>query len=215
MRYLILAITALGGLNMATTGASHAASDQDIQPALEHIAVWAEDIDKTATFLQEVLGWRRHPLRFGVDEDSTVFGGMELAFIDANGFWLERVEPTTEGPGMDFLKQKGNGSLVELDFFVDDFDAHVAHMEARGIELIGMDGEPMKDGGLLREWYIDEKGQRQRGDERLSYLPFDLARGTSIEVAWEYPVASCYCGIRPGPRRTGRRAASPAWITCS
>jgi catechol 2,3-dioxygenase-like lactoylglutathione lyase family enzyme len=50
-----------------------------------------------------------------------------------------------------------------------------------------MDGGPMKNGGLLREWYIDEHGQRQRGDERLSYLPFDLAGGTSIEVAWEYP----------------------------
>lgn len=187
MRHLFLSAIALVALNMATACTSQAVSEKDIQPSLEHIAVWASDIDKTATFLQEALGWRRHPLQFGVDEDSTVFGGMELAFVDANGFWLELVEPTTAGPGMDFLKQKGNGSLVELDFFVNDFDAHVAHMEARGIRLIGMDAEPMKDGGLLREWYIDDKGQRQRGDERISYLPFDLARGTSIEVAWEYP----------------------------
>lgn len=158
-----------------------------IQPALEHIAVWVEDIDRTAAFLQDALGWRRHPLDFGVDEDDTVFGGMRLAFIDANGFWLELVQPTTEGPGMEFLKQKGNGSLVELDYFVDDFDAHLDYMQSRGIELIGMDGGPIKNGGLLREWYIDEHGQRQRGDERLSYLPFDLAGGTSIEVAWEYP----------------------------
>lgn len=169
------------------SAAGVAADSPAIQPKLEHIAVWVEDIDRTATFLQSALGWRRHPLDFGVDEDDTVFGGMRLAFIDANGFWLELVQPTTQGPGMEFLKQKGNGSLVELDYFVDDFDAHVAYMQARGVELIGMDGGPMKNGGLLREWYIDEHGQRQRGDERLSYLPFDLAGGTSIEVAWEYP----------------------------
>lgn len=160
---------------------------QAIQPRLEHIAVWVEDIDRTAAFLRDALGWRRHPLDFGVDEDDTVFGGMRLAFIDANNFWIELVQPTTEGPGMEFMKQKGKGSIVELDYFVDDFDAHVDYMTHRGIELIGMDGGPLKNGGLLREWYIDEHGRRQRGDERLSYLPFDLAGGTSIEVAWEYP----------------------------
>jgi len=171
----------------AMSAAAAPATNPAIQPRLEHIAVWVEDIDRTAAFLQDTLGWRRHPLDFGVDEDDTVFGGMHLAFIDANGFWLELVQPTTPGPGMEFLKQKGNGSLVELDYFVDDFDAHVDYMTSRGIELIGMDGGPMKNGGLLREWYVDEHGKRQRGDERLSYLPFDLAGGTSIEVAWEYP----------------------------
>jgi catechol 2,3-dioxygenase-like lactoylglutathione lyase family enzyme len=158
-----------------------------IQPSLEHMAVWVEDIDRTAAFLEGVLGWRRHPLDFGVDDGDTVYGGMRLAFVDANGLWLELVQPTTEGPGMEFLRQKGNGSLVELDFEVGDFDAAVAAMKARGIDLIGMDGKPLAVGGLLREWFIDEHGDRQRADELLSYLPFDLARGTSIELFWEYP----------------------------
>jgi catechol 2,3-dioxygenase-like lactoylglutathione lyase family enzyme len=156
------------------------------QAHLEHIAVWTADVDKTAAFLNETLGWRRHPLVFGVNEDSTVFGGMKLAFVDTNGFWLELVQPTTEGPGMEFLKQKGKGSLVELDFFVDDFDKSVALLKSKGVQPVGMDGKPMAQGGLLREWAI-KKGKKVNGDERLAYLPMDVSRGTSIELGWEYP----------------------------
>ena len=155
-------------------------------PHLEHVAIWAADMDKTAAFLADALGWRRHPLEFGVRDDSTVFGGMKLAFVDANGFWLELVEPTTEGPGMEFLKQKGNGSIVELDFFVDDFDKSVELLESKGIQPMGMDGKPMVNGGLLQEWArID--GKVRNADERLAYLPVDVARGTSVELGWEYP----------------------------
>jgi len=154
------------------------------QPHLEHVAIWAADLEKTAAFLEEAFGWRRHPLEFGVAEDSAVYGGMKLAFVDANGFWLELVEPTTEGPGMEFLKQKGNGSIVELDFFVDDFEKSVAWMKGKGVEPWGMDGKPMVNGGLLQEWAkID--GKIRNADERLMYLSADRARGTSNELGWE------------------------------
>lgn len=156
------------------------------QPHLEHVAVWAKDLEKTAAFLQDTLGWRRHPLEFGVAEDSAVYGGMKLAFVDANGFWIELVEPTTEGPGMEFLKQKGNGSVVELDYFVDDFEKSIEWMKGKGVEPWGMDGKPMVNGGLLQEWAkID--GKVRNADERLMYLPGDVSRGTSIELGWEYP----------------------------
>lgn len=106
--------------------------------------------------------------------------------VDANGLWIEPVQPTTEGPGMEFLKLKGDGALVELDFAVDDFDKNIETMRAKGIELIGMDGKPMKDRGLLSEWVMID-GERRYADELLSYLPFDVARGTSIELFWEFP----------------------------
>jgi catechol 2,3-dioxygenase-like lactoylglutathione lyase family enzyme len=154
------------------------------QPRLEHIAIWAEDIDKSAAFLEEALGWKRHPLVFGVPEDNPVFGGMELAFVDANGLWIELVQPTTEGPGKEFLKLKGNGAIVELDFEIDDFDANTEAYKKRGINLIGMDGELLTAGGLLQEWVL-VGGKRVPADEHLSYLPFDLARGTSIELFTE------------------------------
>src|SRR5436309_2621587 len=78
-----------------------AAADNSLLPKLEHIAVWTADIDKTAAFLTSELGWRRHPLQFGVRNESPEFGGMKLAFVDANGLWLELVQPTTPGPGLD------------------------------------------------------------------------------------------------------------------
>lgn len=165
--------------------------DPTTQPSLEHLAVWAVDVTRTATFLQETLGWRLHPMVFGVPEDNPVFGGMDLRFVDANGLWLELVQPTADGPGMAFLNEKGNGALVELDFFVQDFDRNVSQMKARGIEVIGMDGKPMVGDGLLQE-YVMVDGKKVVADERLAYLPFDLARGTSIEMGWEYPNGAVY-----------------------
>ncbi len=179
----------IAGLLLACTGRATAVQEPHRPPTLphlEHVAVWTADLDKTAAFLNDALGWRRHPLEFGVQEGSAVFGGMKLAFVDANGFWLELVQPTTEGPGMDFLKQKGDGSIVELDFFVDDFDKTVARLKSKGIQPMGMDGKPMVGGGLLREWALVD-GNRRDADERLAYLPIDVARGTSIELGWEYP----------------------------
>jgi catechol 2,3-dioxygenase-like lactoylglutathione lyase family enzyme len=155
-------------------------------PQLEHMAVWAENLERTATFLSETLGWRRNPLQFGVANDNPVFGGMKLAFIDANGLWLELVQPTNDGPGMAFLEEKGNGALVELDFATGDFDGQVASLRARGIEPIGMDGQPLRGNGLLSEWALNFD-KVEPADERLLYLPFGLARGTSIEYFTEYP----------------------------
>jgi hypothetical protein len=50
-----------------------------------------------------------------------------------------------------------------------------------------MDGNAIVGNGLLREW-TRLNGEEGRGDERLSYLPFDMACGTSIELLWEDPV---------------------------
>ncbi len=178
---------------VAVLGTASAAPPKDpsTQPGMEHVAIWALDIGKSARFLNETLGWRTHPIDFGVPEDNEVFGGMKLGFVDANGLWIELVQPTTAGPGMEFLKEKGNGAIVELDFFLQDFDRNFAQMKARGIDLIGMDGKPMKGNGLLQE-YVVVDGKRIPADERLSYLPFDVARGTSIELAWEYPNGVVY-----------------------
>ena len=182
VKFTVMALClALPGLVCAAPG-----TDPTFNPHLEHMAVWVKDLDKTAAFLNDALGWRRHPLKFGVDNDSKVYGGMKLAFVDANGIWLELVEPTTPGPGMDFLKEKGKGALVELDFFVDDFDRAEATVRAKGIEPMGMDGKPMVNHGLLTEWAIKD-GKRVRGDERLLYMPMDVSHGTSVEIGWEYP----------------------------
>jgi len=185
-RLFLVLLLALLTAPIETWAAPRDPKDYSTAPRLDLLAVWVRDVDKTAAFLNDVLGWRRHPLQFGVKEDSEVFGGMKLAWVDANGIWLELVQPTTEGPGMKFLREKGDGSVVELDFFVDDFDKSVGLLKAKGIQPMGMDGKPMKEGGLLREWVIVD-GKRVEGAERLAYLPVEAARGTSIMLGWEFP----------------------------
>lgn len=187
LRAGVASLAAIFTVSSCATQPETVTMDEKDIPKLEHMAIWAEDIDKAAAFLDTALGWKRHPLVFGVAEDNEVFGGMDLAFVDPNGPWIELVQPTTEGPGMEFMRQKGKGALVELDFSVNDFQKNIEIMKGKGIELIGMDGKPLKDGGLLQEWVLNEKGERVLADELLSYLPFDVARGTSIELFWEYP----------------------------
>jgi|JI10StandDraft_1071094.scaffolds.fasta_scaffold01704_16 catechol 2,3-dioxygenase-like lactoylglutathione lyase family enzyme len=189
----------------AQTDAAEAAATL---PKLEHMAVWAKDLEKTSKFLTENLGWKRHPIVFGVNEDDPTFGGMKLAFIDANGFWIELVQPTTEGPGMEFLNQKGNGSLVELDFAVPDFGKTVAKMKTKGIDVVGMDGNPLRNGGLLKEWVIKD-GKREDGDELLMYLPMQASAGTSIELFWEYPNGALYYRDEKWPPEVRTSASAP------
>jgi catechol 2,3-dioxygenase-like lactoylglutathione lyase family enzyme len=184
LKYFAVFASTLLVASPAWTSAAPAFSSS-AQPHIEHIAVWVKDVDKTAQFLSNTLGWRRHPLVFGVNDDDQIFGGMSLGFVDANGLWLELVQPTTPGPGMEFLKQKGNGALVELDFFVDDFDKAQAAFRAKGIQPMGMDGKPMVNGGRLTEWAI-EGGKRVTGEERLLYMPMSVSEGTSVEIGWEY-----------------------------
>jgi catechol 2,3-dioxygenase-like lactoylglutathione lyase family enzyme len=54
-----------------------------------------------------------------------------------------------------------------------------------------LDGKPLVGGGLMLVWSkID--GYFRVADERLAYMPMDVARGTSIEIGWEYPSGVVY-----------------------
>lgn len=174
---------------------------------LDHIAVWVADLERTAERLQTLLGWRRHPAEFGVNEDSVEFGGMKLAFVDANGIWLELVQPTTPGPGLDLLKQKGDGSLVELDCESPDFERSLATLETRGVNLVGMDGKTLPDGGRSNLWMIKD-GRRVVAGERVGYLPLDVSHHTAIELYWEYPtgIVRSRDASWPESKRTPRSA---------
>ena len=120
------------------------------QLRLDHAAIWVEDMKKTVGFLTEVVGWRRHPMEIAVSVEDETTGGMEAVFIDANGLWLELILPTSPGPGMDILEEKGDGAIIEINFEPDDYQAVLDDMKVRGIPLFNMDGSPLgEDGGLI------------------------------------------------------------------
>jgi catechol 2,3-dioxygenase-like lactoylglutathione lyase family enzyme len=156
-------------------------SSSRVHPRLDHVAVWVADTEKTCDFLTNVVGWRRHPMKMAVSDAEETTGGMLATFIDAGGFWLELIEPTSPGPGMDLLEELGDGALVELDFEIgDEYEAALAEMAERGIEMLSMDGSPLVGGGRIHEG-ITQDGELQSPGERIAYFPSMLTRGTTVE----------------------------------
>lgn len=149
---------------------------------LDHIAVWASEIEETSRFLTEIVGWKRHPMEFGVSSDDPTTGGMEGFFFDANGLWLELILPTSPGPGMDILNEVGGGAIVEINFEPASYDGTLAEMKAKGITMENMDGSPLgADGGTIKEG-VAKEGEIDEQGQRIAYWPRDLSTGTTVEI---------------------------------
>lgn len=151
-----------------------------LAPRLDRIAILVEDLEASAAFYTDVLGLGRHPMRFGLEATANeVVGGMSGAFIDANGLWLALVQPRGPGPLMDTLKAKGDGYLAELIAEVDDLDRFYDDMQAKGIQLLDINGAPLAD--TEKGSVLDPYG------DRIAYLPEDASCGITIEVCERGP----------------------------
>lgn len=149
---------------------------------LDHLAIWAEEIEESSKFLTDIVGWKRHPMEFGVSPEDATTGGMEGVFFDANGFWIELILPTSPGPGMDILNEKGAGTIVEINFEPADYDATIADMNAKGITMEAMDGSPLGDDrGTIKEGVSDD-GKIDEQGQRIAYWPADLTGGSTVEI---------------------------------
>jgi catechol 2,3-dioxygenase-like lactoylglutathione lyase family enzyme len=150
---------------------------------LDHLAIWVSDMDKTTIFLTDVVGFKRHPMVVEVSEDDPTCGGMEAVFIDGNGLWLEMILPTAPGPGMDILKEVGDGAIVEVNFEAvgSDYVTIIDDMASRGIEMLAMDGSPLVDGGRIDEGVRGNAETVETG-QRIAYWPTDVSGGTTIEI---------------------------------
>jgi catechol 2,3-dioxygenase-like lactoylglutathione lyase family enzyme len=153
----------------------------DCTPVLDHIAIWAADTEASARFLTQVMGWKRHPTVIRVDDSEKTTGGMIGTFFDAPGLWIELIEPTTPGPGRDILDQLGDGALVEINFDLgDSYALALDRMAQRGIEMLSMDGSPLRDGGTIDEGVLSGDTIQNPG-QRIAYFPTDLTHGTTVE----------------------------------
>lgn len=185
----------------------------DCTPMFDHIAVWAADTEASAKFLTEVMGWRRHPTVFHVSGDEKTLGGMIGTFFDAPGLWIELIEPTTPGPGMDILDQQGDGALVEINFDLGEaYGLALARNADAGIEMLSMDGSPLKNGGAVDEGVFD--GEKiLDGHQRIAYFPTELTHGTTIEY---YEVLADNTGSlileRDRVWRTETRTPGTPWV---
>jgi catechol 2,3-dioxygenase-like lactoylglutathione lyase family enzyme len=90
-----------------------------ISAKLDSISVRVEDTEKTAAFLTDVMGWKRHPVKFTVEKGG--YGATtEAVFVDGNGAWLQLVPTaqTENGPAGTGL----NGTFFKLNFSTDHRD---------------------------------------------------------------------------------------------
>jgi len=150
---------------------------------LDHLAIWVADIDETAKFLGEVLGFKRHPSIIEVDEDDPTVGGMEAHFFDGIGLWYELIYPTAPGPGMDVLHEVGDGAIVEANFEAvnKDYMKIIDAMAARDIQMEAMDGSPIVDGGRIFEGVRGQEETAETG-QYISFWPQDVSCGSKIEI---------------------------------
>lgn len=174
----------IGGLLILVFSAGHVmtanAGENTDESGLKfaHMVYWVADMEKTSHFLTDIVGWKRHPIEFGVAADDPTTGGMEGRFFDANGLWLELIRPTSTGPGMDILKEKGSGAIIEINFLAPDYAATLAELKTKGIGMLNMDGSPLgDDGGRIKE--AVEAGAQ---GERIAYFPKDVSRGSTVEI---------------------------------
>lgn len=150
---------------------------------LDHLAVWVSDMDETLNFLCNTMGLKQHPMIVDVADDEATTGGMKAVFVDGHGIWLELILPTTPGPGMEMLEDLGDGAIVEVNFEAVDGDYRdiIREMESKGVQMLNMDGTPLKNWGRIDEGVRGNEDSKETG-QYIAYWPAEESRGTTIEV---------------------------------
>lgn len=95
---------------------------------VHHIGVAVRDIEATAGVLASLFGFSR-PYRT-VDVASEK---VRVCFVDTGqGFWIELVEPTSPDSPVSRLTERSGASPYHICYRVEDLDAAVATLRARG-----------------------------------------------------------------------------------
>ncbi len=126
---------------------------------INHVAVVVDDMKKALGFWRDALGMELYELRDVPAEKS------QVAFLPLPGSEVELVQPTSEDSGIArYLAKRGPG-MHHLCLEVDDIEAMMAQLKARGVRLINeeprqtADGKkyafihPESTGGVLVELY--------------------------------------------------------------
>lgn len=128
---------------------------------LDHIAIAVKDLDPSVRFFTDVLGFRL------LDRERVESMNVEVAMLEAGGFHLELIEPSTEESGVArFLERKGEG-------------IHHIALTVKGIV------ETLKDLRVAGVSLIDESPREGAGGRRVAFLHPRSCHGTLIELCEE------------------------------
>jgi methylmalonyl-CoA/ethylmalonyl-CoA epimerase len=97
---------------------------------IDHVAILVDDLDKTLAFWRDALGMELAHIQDVPAEKSAV------AFLPVGGSEVELVYPTTDDSGLArYLEKRGPG-MHHICLEVDDIEAMLAQLKAKGIQLI-------------------------------------------------------------------------------
>ena len=125
---------------------------------INHVAVAVADLDSSLTFWRDAMGIELHHVEDVPSQKAAV------AFLPVGESEVELVKPTSDESGLaKFVAEKGGG-LHHLCFEVDDIDAMLNELKAKGVRLIDETAKvlpgrkmafvhPKSTGGVLVELY--------------------------------------------------------------
>ncbi|MFZ5354802.1 MAG: methylmalonyl-CoA epimerase [Bacillota bacterium] len=125
---------------------------------VDHIGIAVSNLEESIKFYQEVLGLELHGTE--VVEEQKV----KVAFLPIGDTEVELLEATApDSPIAKFIEAKGQG-VQHIAFRVDDIEAALEDMKAKGIRL------------------IDEKPRYGAGGARIAFLHPKSTNGVLIEL---------------------------------
>lgn len=125
---------------------------------VDHIGIAVSSLEESVKFYQEVLGLELHGTE--VVEEQKV----KVAFLPVGDTEVELLEATApDSPIAKFIEAKGQG-VQHIAFRVDDIEAALEEMKAKGVRL------------------IDEKPRYGAGGARIAFLHPKSTNGVLIEL---------------------------------
>ena len=104
---------------------------------LNHVGVATPTITESIRLYRDVLGATRVGEPFDLPAQ-----GVKVCFVDLPNAQIELIEPYDDtSPIVGFLAKNPRGGQHHVCFEVDDMDAAIAEMKAKGVTLLGT-GEP-------------------------------------------------------------------------
>jgi len=126
---------------------------------IDHIGIVVGDIEAALPFWRDGLGIELSHIEDVPEQKS------KIAFLPVSGSEVELVQPTSDDSGVARFLQKRGAGMHHLCLEVDDIDAYLVDLKAKGVRLInetplsGSGGKrmafihPESTGGVLVELY--------------------------------------------------------------
>ena len=119
---------------------------------VDHIAVAVRDLEQALVPYREALGLTPSEIEEIPDQK------VRIAFLPVGDTEIELLEPTSDDTGVArFIQKRGEG-LHHICLQVDDLEATLARLKAKGVRLI--DEEPRDGGGGKRIAFVHPRSMQ-------------------------------------------------------